>query len=166
MIDTPLLIVGRGPGALVTAKVVSGRGLACLVVGHEPLDGEEPAVLDDRSQAILERHGVLGVLRPYAASQAPFAIAPRRFEQALKHHCVADTLVTVYDGMEVRDLAPDGSGVSGVVTDGQRTWRLHADAHLDVDGWPTALNDAIRRAASFGDALLGGGRRADPRAGA
>ncbi|MED6303747.1 MAG: FAD-dependent monooxygenase, partial [Actinomycetota bacterium] len=98
-IATPLLIVGRGPAALVIAKVVSGRGLPCLVVGHETLENAESVMLDPESLEILEPHGVLAVLRPYAAAQDPFTITPLAFENGLKHHCVADMLITVYDDM-------------------------------------------------------------------
>src|SRR5687768_4057420 len=98
-IHTPLLVVGGGPAALVAAKVASGWGRPCLLVGHHPHDDPGPTVLDPRSESILERHGVLGVLRPHATAQDPFTITGLVFEQALKHHCVADTLITVYDGM-------------------------------------------------------------------
>ena len=45
LVDTPLLVVGKGPAALVVAKVAAAYGLACLLVGHEPTGGDV-AVLD------------------------------------------------------------------------------------------------------------------------
>ncbi|MDH3678330.1 MAG: hypothetical protein OEV40_00120 [Acidimicrobiia bacterium] len=165
-IDTPLLVVGHGPAALVAAKVASGRGLSCLIVGHEPIVDDQPVVLDEESLRVLEPNGVLGVLRPYASARAPFTIAPTLFEQALKHHCVADMLVTVYDRMwvdeqqvdeqQVDELRPDGGALSGVLTDGRSRWELRADAFLDVSALPTELNGAIREAARFATALVDG----------
>lgn len=156
-IDTSLLIVGGGPAALVVAKVVSSAGLTSLVAGHEILGDAEPVVLDEHSVSILEPDGVLGVLRPYAAAQDPFAIAPVFFEQGLKHHCVADMLITVFDDMRLVDARPDGHGVNGVLTDGRRRWELHADAFLDgaeLAEHPAELNAAIHRAAAYGSDVL------------
>ena len=65
LIDTPLLVVGRGPAALVVAKVAAGYGLACLLVGHEVTGGDSAVALDAGAVATLERHGVLDILRPY-----------------------------------------------------------------------------------------------------
>lgn len=154
VIDTPLLIIGRGPAALVAAKVVSGAGMTSLVAGHEPVDDLEPVVLDERSLSILEPNGVLGVLRPYAAAQDPFTIAPTLFEQGLKHHCVADMLITVYDGMSLEEAEANGDGVTGRLTDGRSSWEIEADSLFDVAGLPTELNEAIHAAAAFGHRLL------------
>lgn len=156
LIDTPLLIVGNGPAALVAAKVVSGHGLPCLIAGHEPIDDAAPIVLDERSLSILEPHGVLGVLRPYATAQAPFTIAPVQFEHGLKHHCVADMLVTVYDAMSLEERAPSGDGVTGILSDGRTRWELRADAFLDASCLPSELNDAIHHAADFAGTLISG----------
>ena len=164
-IHTPLLVVGRGPAALVAAKVASGWGLPCLLVSHQPHDDPEPTVLDRRSRSILERHGVLGVLRPHATAQDPFTITGLAFEQVLKHHCVADTLITVYDGMSVGDVRPEGGGVTGVLTDGRRTWDVHVDAYLDVSAFPAELDGAIRCAAEYSDRLVLGGAPDGARAG-
>lgn len=153
-IDTPLLIEGHGPGALVAAKVASGRGLACLVAGHEPVDDDRPVVLDDESVAVLEPHGVLGVLRPYASAQAPFTITPALFERGLKHHCVADMLVTVYDRLWVEDRRPEADRLAAVLTDGRTRWDLRADAHLDAATMPVELNGAIHGAAQFATAVV------------
>lgn len=153
-IDTPLLIIGPGPAALVAAKSVSGRGLPCLVAGHVPVDDHQPVVLDAKSLAILEPHGVLDVLRPYASTQDPFTIAPLPFEQGLKHHCVADMLVTVYDNMTVEDRSPDGAGINGVLTDGRARWAIHADAFVDTSTMPADLNEAIHQAAELANLVL------------
>lgn len=156
VIDTPLLIIGRSPAALVAAKVVSGSGLPSLIAGHEPGGDLRPVVLDDESLAILEPNGVLGVLRPYATAQDPFTIAPDQFEQGLKHHCVADMLITVYDGMAFesdRD-GVDGVPIVGRLGDGRTSWEVSADAVLDVGTYPSELNGAIHRAAAFGRDLL------------
>ena len=114
VIDTPLLVTGHGPAGLVVAKVVSGWGLQSLVAGHQPLDGDEPVVLDPEAVAVLTPHGVFDVLRPYLASVEPPSIAPVVFEEVLKHHCVADMNVTVYDGIElVERVAARRPGVCG-----------------------------------------------------
>jgi len=159
-IDTPLLIVGPGPAALVAAKAVSSRGLPCLVAGHEPLDDETPVVLDPESLAVLEPHGVLDVLRPYANTQEPFTITPLLFEQGLKHHCVADMLITVYDGMSLQgptfnddEHGADGA-MAGELTDGHSTWNITADAYLDAATLPTDLNQAIHAAAAYGAEVM------------
>ena len=60
-------------------------------------------MLDDAAVEVLDPHGVLDVLRPYLTAVDPLAIAPRAFEEVLKHHCVADLNVTVYDEVEVID---------------------------------------------------------------
>ncbi len=152
IIQTPLLIIGHGPAALVAAKVLSGSGLTSLVAGHEPRQDIDPVALDDESLAILEPHGVLGVLRPYASTQDPFTIAPLHFEQGLKHHCVADMLITVYDDMT---FTP-GPGGSGRLAGAGSSWEVKADAVLDVSAYPADLNHSIHQAAAFGRSLLAG----------
>lgn len=172
IIETPLLIIGHGPAALVAAKVLSGSGLTSLVAGHAPRDDVEPVELDDESLAILEPHGVLGVLRPYASTQEPFTIAPLLFEQGLKHHCVADMLITVYDDMIFtptstsnptdhdrggRTGSGSGAGSGSVVgrLDGAgSSWETRADAFLDVGSYPADLNQSIHQAAAFSRSLL------------
>ena len=147
-IDTPLLVTGHGPAVLVVAKVVSGWGLQSLVAGHQPLEGDEPVVLDADAVAVLAPHGVFDVLRPYLASVEPPSIAPVVFEEVLKHHCVADMNVTVYDGIELVEHAPHGErGVAGVLSDGRSRWDVVADAHVDAADLPTVLPDAITAAA-------------------
>ncbi len=153
-IEIPLLIVGSGPAALVIAKVVSGRGLPSLVVGHQATDNAEPVVLDSESIEILEPHGVLSVLRPYATAQDPFTITPLAFENALKHHCVADMLVTVYDRMHIDEADMSNGGLQGGLTDGNTTWGIYADAFVDVSEFSVDLNTAVHQAAAFGNELM------------
>ncbi len=154
IIETPLLITGHGPAALVTAKVLSGSGLTSLVAGHAPRDDVKPVVLDAESLAILEPHGVLGVLRPYASTQEPFTIAPLFFEQGLKHHCVADMLITVYDDMTFTPTDHDHAAGSGRLDGAGSSWEIKAHALLDVSPYPSDLNQSIHQAAAFGRALL------------
>ena len=143
LIDTPLLVVGRGPAALVVAKVAAGCGLACLLVGHEGTGDEQSVVLAPDAVAELERHGVLDILRPYLVALDPPTIAPAAFEEVVKHHCVADLNATVYDQMDVIERVPDGSGVRGVLTDGTSRWELRADVFVDADRLPAELSSAI-----------------------
>ena len=158
LIETPLLIIGRGPAALVVAKVASGWGLSSLVAGHEPLGGDQPVVLDPAAVAVLGPHGVFDVLRPYLSAVEPPSIAPMVFEQVLKHHCVADMNVTVYDGMELVERVTVGSatgdGVRGVLTDGRSRWDISADAFVDAAELPSELPAAIPAAAEAAAAVL------------
>jgi hypothetical protein len=161
LIDTPLLVVGRGPAALVVAKVASGWGLSSLVAGHQVVGGDDPVVLDAESVAVLAPHGVFDVLRPYLSAVEPPTIVPATFEAVLKHHCVADMNVTVYDGMELVDRvrvdggAPAGpGGVRGVLTDGRARWEVRADAFVDAADLPGELPAAIPAAARVAAAAL------------
>lgn len=154
IIETPLLIIGHGPAALVAAKVLSGSGLTSLVAGHAPREDTTPVELDPESLAILEPHGVLGVLRPYASTQEPFTIAPLLFEQGLKHHCVADMLITVYDDMTFTPADDGGAAVTGRLDGAGGSWEVEAHALLDVTAYPCDLNGSIHRAAAFGRDLL------------
>lgn len=176
-IATRLLLLGSGPAPLVAAKTAAGRGLPCVLVGHELVDDVEPVTLDEEALDVLRPNGVLDVLRPYAAAQEPFAIAPLHFEQTLKHHCVADMLVTVYDRMWFEldgdsDEAADADGpIAGSLTDGSSRWPVTTDAVFDPgltvsglgpaagassDSIPVDLNTAILRGARFAEALAGG----------
>lgn len=153
-IDTPLVIVGGGPAALVAAKIASGSGLTSLIAGYAMVGGEESAELDESSIQLLEPHGVLGILTPYASSTDPFAIAPRLFEEVLKHHCVVDMNVTVYDEMELIDITPNGEGVTAIMTDGRSRWDVQADAFLDAGGFPVDPNGAIHAGATAATEVL------------
>lgn len=142
-IDTPLLVLGRGPAALVAAKVAGSCGQPCLLVGHEFTGGPEPVVLDAAATAALEEHRLVDVLRPHLAAIDPLTIAPDELEAVLKQHCVADLNVGVYDRMELLDPVIDGRGVSGILTDGRSRWELHADTWIDADSLAAALPAAI-----------------------
>jgi hypothetical protein len=142
-IDTPLLVVGRGPAALVVAKLAAGRGIPCLLAGHEVLGDDAPTELDDAAVEVLARHGVLDVLRPHLTALAPVTITTRDFEEVVKHHCVADLNVTVYDEVDVVDRQLGDDGGEAVLTDGTSRWELHADRFVDAGRLPSALAAAI-----------------------
>ena len=59
-----------GPAALVVAKLAAGRGVPCLLAGHEVIGDDTPTELDDAAVDVLTRHGVLDVLRPYLDRRA------------------------------------------------------------------------------------------------
>lgn len=143
LIDTPLLVVGRGPAALVVAKVAAGCGLACLLVGHEATGDDRGVALTPEAVAALEHHGVLDILRPYLEALDPPTIAPAAFEEVVKHHCVADLNATVYDQMEVIERVAAGTGVRAVLTDGTSRWDVRADVFVDADLLPAELSSAI-----------------------
>lgn len=155
-IDTPLLVVGRGPAALVVAKVAAGAGLPCLLAGHEVLGDDVPVPLDADAVATLERHGLVDVLRPSFIALDPLTIAQREFEEVVKHHCVADLNVVVYDEVEVIERAPTtGAGLRGVLTDGISRWELSADQFIDADLLPADLCAAIVAGAVSAMSALG-----------
>jgi len=154
-IDTPLLVVGHGPAALVIAKVVAGCGTPCLLAGHVVTGGDDPVPLGPDAVAALERHGLLDVLRPYLTATDPVTIAPRDFEEVVKHHCVADLNVTVYDEVAVVERVAAGPGLHGVLTDGRSRWDLDADRFVDADGLPRALPEAITAGAATALHVLG-----------
>ena len=156
LIDTPLLVIGRGPAALVVAKLAAGRGLPCLLAGHEAIDDDTPTVLVDAAVAALARHGVLDVLRPYLTANDPWTIAPRVFEEVIKHHCVADLNVTVYDEVEVIDRRLGDDGGQAVLSDGTSRWELHADRFVDADLLPRPLSAAIVAGAAVVEGLTAG----------
>ena len=158
-IETPLLIIGDGPFPLVAAKLASGKGLPSLLLGHHYIDDSEPTTLDERSIEVLTPHGVLDVLRPYAHASHPLSIAPVALERGLKHHCVADMLITVYDRMVLLDRATDGSITTGRIEDGRSSWAVRAETVLDVDATSAELNDTIHRAATSIEAIVEHGHR-------
>jgi hypothetical protein len=142
-IDTPLLVVGRGPAALVVAKLAAGRSIPCLLAGHEVLGDDAPIELSDAAVDVLTTHGVLDVLRPHLIAPAPVTITTRDFEEVVKHHCVADLNVTVYDEVTVVDRQFGDDGGEAVLTDGRSRWELHADHFVDADLLPRDLSAAI-----------------------
>jgi hypothetical protein len=101
----------------------------------------------------LTRHGVLDVLRPYLMAGTPVAIAPREFEEVVKHHCVADLNVTVYDEVTVVDRHLGDDGGEAVLTDGTSRWELHADHFVDADLLPRPLSAAIVAGAAVVEGL-------------
>lgn len=154
-IDTALLVVGGGPGALVAAKIAGACGQPCLLAGHRIVADDTPVPLGADEVAILREHGLLDVLRPHLHSLDPLAISPLAFEVVVKQHCVADLNVTVYDDVTVVDRVPEGRGVRAVLTDGTSRWELHADVFVDADDLPHSLADAIRAgAAAAHDAII------------
>ncbi len=150
-IDTPLLIVGGGPGAVAAAEIASGYSVPCLMVGHVAgigPDPEFPVPLAAEAVAALVPHGVLDVLRPYLAVVDPPTLSPRVFEEVLKQHSIADMNVTVYDGLEVVEREVSEAGVNAVLTDGRTRWSLSADALIDTTDFPENLSEAVLRAAA------------------
>lgn len=149
-IDTPLLVTGGGPAALVVARLASSRNVSSVMAGHtfaEPTDPPRPVALDTASVEALG--DALGVLQPYLAAVEPPAIDPAVFEHVLKHHCVADMNVTVYDGMTL----VEGDGTRGVLADARSRWEVVADSHVDAAAMPVELNAAIAAAAVAVDRL-------------
>ncbi len=143
LIDTPLLVIGEGPAALVVAKVAAGYGLACLLVGHEVTGDDAPLPLAPDAVAALRHHGLFDILRPYLVALDPPTLTPLSFEEVVKHHCVADLNVTVYDQMDVIERRTTGAGTSGVLTDGRSRWNVSADVFVDADAMPRELSAAI-----------------------
>ena len=93
---------------------------------------------------MLTRHGVLDVLRPYLTRRARRRRSrPRDFEEVVKHHCVADLNVTVYDEVTVVERRLGDGGGEAVLTDGTSRWELHADRFVDAGLLPSALSAAI-----------------------
>lgn len=177
VIDTPLLIVGGGPAALIVATVVSGSSMGSLIVGHESVGGDELVQLDEAAVAVLKPHGVINVLRPYATSTEPFVITAALFEKVLKHHCVVNMNITVYDGMKLVDLkiagdsgdASDGGdrgsgdgevgreelGATATISDGHSQWQVNADYLADTGRLSVDLNEAIKSGAALARQVLG-----------
>jgi hypothetical protein len=153
-IDTPLWIVGHGPAALVVAKLASGRGVSSLLLAGPVSDDERPVLLGDEAVAALRPDGVFDVLRPYLVSSAPVAMTPAAFEEVLKHHCVVDMGVTVYDGMSVVELERGARGAVGAFTDGRGRWDVVADAFVDAAELPSELDAAVRAGAAVVEEVL------------
>jgi hypothetical protein len=142
-VETALLVLGRGPAALVAAKVAGACGQPCLLVGHEIVGGDTPVALDPASVAVLDEHRLVDVLRPHLVAADPLTIAPREFEEVLRQHCVADLNVGVYDRMELIDPVVDGRALRGILTDGRSRWELQADTWIDAASLAATLPAAI-----------------------
>jgi hypothetical protein len=143
VIETPLLVEGSGAAVLVAAKVAAGLGLAGLVVGHEASSDETPVPLSGEAVATLTGAGLFDVLRPYLTGADPPAIAPAAFEEVLKHHCVVDLTITVYDGMRYEVGERRGRGERGAISDGRSRWEVVADDVIRSERLPVELNAAI-----------------------
>ena len=153
-IDTPLLIVGGGPAALIAGTVASGYSMGSLIVGHEPVCPEEPVRLEAEVLEILKPHGVINVLLPYADSTEPVVIKASVFEQVLKHHCVVNMNITLYDVMLVSDLCCGKKRANATISDGLTQWSVKADRLLNTAHLPIELNGAIREGARLAKSLI------------
>lgn len=147
-IETPLLIIGGGPAALIAATVASGYSMGSLIVGHEPVCPDESVKLEAGVLDILKPHGVINVLLPYADATDPVVIKASVFEQVLKHHCVVNMNITLYDGMSVSDLRREGEGAHLTISNGETRWSVSADYLIDTSKVSTDLNTAIRAGAA------------------
>jgi len=147
-VETPLLVLGSGPGALVAAKVAGACGQPCLLVGHEITGAARPVELDEIAAGVLEQYGLLDVLRPHVQAAHPLTIVSCVFEQVIKQHCVADLNVGVYDRFDVVDRAARGRALHGVLTDGRSRWALRADTWIDAAALASSLSAAIAQGAA------------------
>ncbi len=148
-IEVPLLVVGTGPGALVVTKLAGAHGITTLLAGHRLADDEEPALLSAEAVAALMPTGLFDILRPFLAPVDGIAIAPAAFEEVVKHHCVVDVNVTVYDGFELVEAVAVGEGVRGILTDGRSRWEVAADRFVDASTLPLDLSEAILAGAAL-----------------
>jgi hypothetical protein len=154
-IDVPVLVVGPGPGPVTVAKLLSGRGVPCLLAGHTVLGDAGVEVLAASAVNVLEANGLLEVLHPYVDRKgASVTIAPGVYEIVVKQHCVADINVIVYDEVAVVDRRAGPAGVEAIMTHGRSRWTVHASELVDGSDLPTSLPDAIVAAADLVDALL------------
>ena len=153
-IDTPLLIVGGGPAALIVGTVAAGYSLSSLIVGHQSTDSDVTVELDEEAVALLKPHGVINVLKPYAMSTEPFAITAALFEKVLKHHCVVNMNITLYDGMDLTNLKREDNGTTCTISDGHTEWAVKADRLVDTAIMPTDLNAAIKEGATIASNIL------------
>ncbi len=153
-IDTPLLIVGGGPAALIVGTIASGYSMGSLIVGHEPVCPDASVELAEDVLEILKPHGVINVLLPYADSTDPVLIKASVFEQVLKHHCVVNMNITLYDGMALSNVRREGEGASAIISDGETQWFVKADRLLDTHEIPRELNAAIRKGAHLAESIV------------
>ncbi|MFV0260263.1 MAG: hypothetical protein ACK5PP_17650 [Acidimicrobiales bacterium] len=160
MITTPLLVIGSGPVAVVAAEVASAVGVASVLAGEPsgaaaddavgPLD-ERPVALTPEAEQILRGTGLLGVLGPHLPAGPPadgaaerLWVTPASLFRILRRHCVADLMVTVYDGMSVGDLVPGSDGgFEATLTDGVSAWTVRAASVIDAGALPQELNAGV-----------------------
>lgn len=154
LIEVPAVVVGRGPGPVTVAKMLAGQAIPCLLAGHEAAGHAELVSLGDAATAALERHRLLDVLVPYLAAGPSPAISSDDYEDVLKHHCVADVNVTVYDDVAVVERRPVAGGVEAVLTDGRSRWDLRARWFIDGRDLPATLPEAIVAAATLVDGIV------------
>lgn len=158
IIDVPVLVVGHGPAPVTVAKMFAGRGVPCLLAGHDVLPEAAPATLGSAAVDALRAFGLLDILRPYLDCTGGSATIPSDiYENVIKHHCVADLNVTVYDDVEIVDRRTGPSGVEAVMTHGRSRWEVRAAQLVDGSGLPTSLPDAIVSAADLVNRLLSAG---------
>src|SRR4051812_9344672 len=134
--------------------MLAGHAIPSLLVGHEAAGGAEVIPLGDAAVAALRQHRLLDVLLPYIGAGPSPAISLDDYEHVLKHHCVADINVTVYDNMAVVEKRRAGSNVEAVLTDGRARWELHARWLIDDETLPAGLPEAIIAAASVVDRII------------
>ena len=154
LIEVGAIVVGRGPGPLTVAKMLAGQAIPCLLAGHEPAGGDELVSLDDTAVAALAHHRLLDILVPYLAAGPSRSIAAVEYEHVVKHHCVADINVTVYDNVAVIERRHAAQGVEAVLTDGRSRWDLRAQWFVDGEALPTPLSQAIVAAAKVVDDIV------------
>ena len=127
-VETPLLVLGRGPAALVAAKVAGAYGQPCLLVGHEITSGDVPVELDRTAIDVLEEYGLIDVLRPHLLAVRPPAVVPCEFERGLR----------------------------GALSDGRSRWELVADTWIDAGALAATLPAAIPQGAAAVVRAIGG----------
>jgi hypothetical protein len=155
-IDIPVLVVGHGPAPLTVAKMLSGRGVPCLLAGHRVGRETVPTPLGPAAVEVLKDYGLLDILYPYLdRNGASVTISPDIYENVVKHHCVADVNVTVYDEVTIVDRFAGPSGVEAVMTHGRSRWEVHASQLVDGSDLPASLPEAIVTAADLVNRLLG-----------
>jgi hypothetical protein len=138
--------------------MLAGRGVTCLLAGHTVRPEVAPAVLGSVALDVLKAHGLLDILGPYFdRNDASAAISPEIYENVIKHHCVADINVIVYDEVVIADCRAAPSGVEAVMTHGRSRWEVHASELVDGADLPAALPDAIVTAADLVERLLRAG---------
>ena len=64
-IDVPVLVVAAARRPLTVAKMLSGRGVTCLLAGHTACPRPLPSRLGRPRSTVLEAHGLLDILHPY-----------------------------------------------------------------------------------------------------
>jgi hypothetical protein len=135
--------------------MLAGRGVACLLAGHTARPEAEPAALGPAAVDALEAFGLLDVLQPYLdRTGASVTISPDIYENVVKHHCVADINVIVYDDVDIVERVAGPAGVEAVMTHGRSRWDVRASELVDGADLPDSLPEAIVAAADLVNGLL------------